>query len=45
MSDLLIDLSNYIVEQEPSVSFEEAQELIFNMDDNSLAALINAAQV
>ena len=33
MSDLLIDLANYIVENEPSVDFEEAQELVCNMDD------------
>jgi len=44
MSDLLIDLANYIVANEPTVDFEEAQELVCNMDDDSLAALINEVQ-
>ena len=40
MSNLMIDLANHIVENEPLVSFEEAMELIENMDEGSLAALI-----
>jgi len=44
MSDLIIGLANYIAENESTVSFEEAQELVLNMDDGSLAALIEEAQ-
>jgi len=44
MSDLLIDLANYIVENEPSVDFEEAQELVCNMGEELMATLINEFQ-
>ena len=43
MSDLTIDLANYIVEQEPGIDFDAAQDMVLCMDEDSIGALMEEA--
>jgi hypothetical protein len=41
MSDLLIDIANYLIELDNNLTFDEAQEIAFNMNDNEIDLIVN----
>ena len=42
MSDLSIDLANYLIEMDESLTFDEAQEIVFNMTEDEVDLLIDS---
>jgi len=42
MSDLYIDIANYLIELDENLDFDEAQEMVFNMNDDEIAILADS---
>ena len=41
MSDLIIDIANYLIELDENLTFDEAQEIAFNMNEDEIDLIVD----